>query len=183
MDRVVIIGCSAGGKSTVARRLGEILGIETIHLDKLLWKPGCNLTPPEEEPREVAKVLDQPRWIIDGNYTVSLPMRLKRADTVVIIDYSRTLCLFRALKRVWQHFGKTRPDMGSQCPEQINLQFLKWIWDYPTSERPELLRQLQEHGAHARVVHLRSPRETEKWLAELNQESPASESKELVSTH
>src|SRR6185312_2203426 len=142
MDRVVIIGCSAGGKSTIARELSQTLGIELIHLDKVLWKPGCRLSDPQEEPQLVRDLLDRPRWIMDGNYTASLAMRLELADTVVFIDFSRLRCLSRALKRLIQFKGKTRPDMGANCPEQLNLAFLRWIWNYPRFERPELLRLL-----------------------------------------
>ena len=93
MDRVLIIGCSAGGKSTIARELSGILGVDVIHLDKLLWKPGCRLADPEEEPDAVRELLGRPRWIMDGNYTASLALRLAHADTVVFIDLARFRCL------------------------------------------------------------------------------------------
>src|SRR2546421_5592612 len=116
MDRIVIIGCSAGGKSTIARELSQILGIDVIHLDKVLWKPGCRLSEPHEEPEALRELLDRPRWIMDGNYTASLAKRLSNADTVVFIDFSRWRCLARALKRLLQFRGRTRPDMGAKCP-------------------------------------------------------------------
>lgn len=144
-----------------------MLGIDAIHLDKVLWKPGCRLSDPEEEPAAVRELLDRPRWIMDGNYTASLPLRLAQADTVIFIDFSRFRCIARAFKRLFHFRGKTRPDMGANCPEQLNFSFLRWIWNYPRSERPELLRQLQAHGNHATMVHLRSPAEIERWLAEL----------------
>jgi adenylate kinase family enzyme len=170
MDRVLVIGCSAGGKSTVARRIGETLGIEVTHLDKVMWKPGCKLTRPEEEHGEIVDLLDRPRWVIDGNYTASLPMRLAKCDTIVMVDYPRSVCLMRALKRLVTHFGTTRPTMGEACPETVNLSLLKWIWEYPEKERPELMRQLRLHGSHAEVVILRNQRETDRFLNRLRSE-------------
>ena len=164
MERVLVVGCSAAGKSTVARELGKILDISVVHLDKLLWKPGCRLSDAHEEPEAVREVLDQPRWIMDGNYTVSLPMRLAAADTVVVVDFDRWRCLYRAMKRLLQFRGRTRPDMGAQCPEQLNLSFLQWIWNYPHDERPVLLKQLREHGGHAKLVFLHNPREVDRFL-------------------
>jgi len=164
MERVLVIGCSGGGKSTVARRLGELLGVQVIHLDKVLWKPGCKLVEPHEEPGEIEDLLDRPQWVIDGNYTASLPMRLMRADTVVVVDFPRMVCLGRAVKRLWKHWGRTRPDMGANCPETFNLDLLKWIWQYPDKERPELMRLLREHGSHADVVVLRKQEEVDGWL-------------------
>src|SRR5258708_7719130 len=146
MDRVVIIGCSAGGKSTLAPELSPILGIDVIHLDKVLWKPGCRLSEPEEEPKAVRELLDQPRWIMDGNYTASLPMRLAQADTVVFIDLSRFRCLLRAIKRLFQFGGRTRPDMGADCPEQPNLRFLRRLSNYPQCQRPAPLPRPAQPG-------------------------------------
>jgi adenylate kinase family enzyme len=163
--RIQIIGCSAAGKSTVARELGEILNLEVIHLDKELWKPGCQLTPPDEEPAVVEKLLaSKDEWIIDGNYTASLPMRLKQAELVVMVDFPRWLCLLRACKRIFTYFGRTRPDMGHGCPETVNVSFFRWIWRYPYDERPELLKQLNEHGGHAKVVKLRGDWQVRRWL-------------------
>jgi adenylate kinase family enzyme len=163
--RIQIIGCSAAGKSTVARELGEILKIEVIHLDKELWKPGCQLTPPHEEPAVVEKLLErEEKWIIDGNYTASLPMRLQKAELVVMVDFPRWLCLLRACKRIFTYWGRTRPDMGHGCPETVNVSFFKWIWRYPYDERPELLRQLNEHAKHAKVVRLRGDWQVRRWL-------------------
>lgn len=173
MDRIVIIGCAAGGKSTIARELSEILGIDVVHLDSVLWKPGCRLSDPQEERAIVADLLEKPRWIMDGNYTESLPMRLARADTVVWIDFSRLRCLMRALKRLFQFRGTTRPDMGADCPEELNFSFLRWIWKYPHTERLDLLRHLQEHAPHAAIIHLRTPRELERWLDEVRRPSQA----------
>jgi len=167
MDRIVIIGCSAGGKSTIARELSQILGIDVIHLDKVLWKPGCRLSHPEEEPEAVRELLARPRWIMDGNYTASLAMRLAEADTVVFIDFPRLRCLMRAIKRLFQFRGKTRPDMGANCPEKLNLDFLNWIWNYPRTERPQLLRHLREHGSRATILQLRKPADVERWLDEV----------------
>lgn len=183
MDRVVIIGCSAGGKSTIARELSEILGIELIHLDKVLWKPGCRLSDPQEEPLMVRELLDRPKWIMDGNYTASLAMRLQRADCVVFIDFSRWRCLLRAFKRLFQFRGQTRPDMGANCPEQLNLGFLRWIWNYPQSERPELLRLLNEYASHAEIIHLHSPMEVERWLDGVRQRTSVRKEPHVAGAH
>src|SRR5262245_31406125 len=112
MRRVLVIGSSGAGKSTIARQLGSRIGIPVHHLDERMWQAGCQRVSPDQELAKVAHLLDQPAWILDGNYTASLPKRLKRADTVVWVDYPRELCLFRALKRLATHRGRNRPDMG-----------------------------------------------------------------------
>ena len=165
--RVQIVGISAAGKSTVARELGEILNLEVVHLDTHMWQPGCKLTPPHEESPIVEKILERATWIIDGNYTASLPRRLEEADIIVMVDFPRWLCLLRALKRIFTYFGRTRPDMGQGCPERVNVSFFKWIWRYPYDERPELLRQIAVHGYGTKFVRLRGARQTRRWLEAL----------------
>jgi adenylate kinase family enzyme len=165
MNRILVIGSSAAGKSTVAREISELLGVELIHLDKELWKPGCRLSNPDEEREVVARLLElRDRWVMDGNYTESLKMRLERADSVVWVDFSRPRCLLRAMRRLLQFRGRTRPDMGAGCPEEFNLHFIKWIWRYPHDERPKLDRLVAAHGPHVTVHHLRNPRHVRDFL-------------------
>jgi len=164
MKRIQIIGCSAGGKSTVARELGAILGIEVIHLDREMWKPGCELTPPHQEADVIERLLQRDTWIIDGNYTASLAQRLQAADLIIMVDFPRWLCMLRAIKRLFTYFGRTRPDMGHGCPESVNISFLRWIWRYPQDERPELMRQVRLHGTNTRIVKLRGHRQCRRWL-------------------
>jgi adenylate kinase family enzyme len=167
MKRIAVIGCSAAGKSTLARELGERLGLQVVHLDQVLWEEGCKLTPPHEESAKVLPLLNLPTWVIDGNYTASLAPRLAAADTVVLVDFSRTRCFFRALKRMFTHWGQKRPTMGD-CHEELNLGFLYWIWRYPHEERPRLLEHIRQHAPHAHIVTLRSQREIDRWLKEIN---------------
>jgi adenylate kinase family enzyme len=164
MKRVLVIGCSAAGKSTLARQLGEKLGVEVIHLDQHLWKPGCQLLPREQEHEIIRPMIDKPQWVMDGNYTESLPQRLGAADTVVLVDFPRLQCLARALKRLARFTGRTRPDMGGDCTERLNLAFLKWIWQYPHKERPVLLDLIRQHAPHAELITLRSQPEIDRWL-------------------
>lgn len=174
MRRILIIGSSGAGKSTIARAMGERLGIPVHHLDERMWRDGCKLVDPHDEASRVAHLLDEPTWILDGNYTASLPQRLRLADSVVWVDYPRELCMFRALKRVIAHFGRNRPDMGGGCREQFDADHLKWIWLYPHRERPVLRRIIRDHGSHVRVIHLRFPHHARRWLEQLGPSRPPS---------
>jgi len=45
MSRIAVIGSPGAGKSTLARKLGQALGLEVHHLDRLYWQPGWVETP------------------------------------------------------------------------------------------------------------------------------------------
>ncbi|WP_306795338.1 AAA family ATPase [Cohnella sp. GbtcB17] len=99
MNRILIIGSAGSGKSTLSQRISEELKLPVIHLDKYYWKPNWVPTPNEEWDNFVIEATNQEQWIMDGNYTRTLDLRLKRADTVIFLDLSRWLCLYRIIKR------------------------------------------------------------------------------------
>jgi len=166
MRRVLIVGNSGGGKSTLARALGAKLGLPVIHLDVLFWKTGWVESDDDEFRARVAEALQAPAWIADGNFGGTWDLRMPMADTIVWIDQPRLLCLWRAIRRVFVYRDGTRPDMAEGCRETIDLKFYGFIWTYDRKVRPSLEAALAEHGAHARVVRLRSDREIAAFLAQ-----------------
>ena len=166
MRRVLIVGNSGGGKSTLARRLGEQTGLPVIHLDVLFWKPGWVERDDAEFRASVQQALKAPTWITDGNFGSTWDLRMPLADTIILIDQPRALCLFRAIWRrvTYRHGG--RPDMAEGCDEAVDLKFYHFIWTYDRKVRPRLEAALAAYGAHARVVRLRNDHEIAAFLAQ-----------------
>jgi adenylate kinase family enzyme len=173
VQRIAIIGPGGAGKSTLARRLGARLGLPVIHLDAEHWQPGWVPTPLDEWEAKVRELASGERWIIDGNYGGTLHLRLAAADTIIFLDFPRTICLWRVLRRQLRYRGRSRPDMTEGCPERISPGFAAWIWRYPRSHRPRVLTAMRSLGAHARHVILRSSREVEAFVGSLPPTSPA----------
>ena len=168
MRRVLVLGCPGAGKSTLARSLGEALSLPVVHLDKLWWKSGwVNRTEVEFDALLDAVLLGE-EWVIDGNYLRTLPRRLERCDAVVLLDYPRRVCLLRALRRILTWRGRTRPDMAADCPERLDGEFVRWIWDFHRTQRPQVLELLDGWTGELRVF--RSPRACAGFLAKLERE-------------
>ncbi len=121
---------------------------------------------PRDEWVEVVRALvAEERWVMDGNYSGQIDVRLARADAVVLLDLPRLLCLTRVLRRWWRYRGRSRPDMTPGCPEHVSVEFLRWIWTYPDRSRPKVLAAVRAAGVP--LVRLRSPGSVDRWLATL----------------
>ena len=116
MRRVLVIGCGGAGKSTLARKLGERLGLEVIHLDVHFWRPGWVQTPDEEWIPIVDELIEKESWIIDGSFNGTLDRRMARADTVIFLDLPRWRCLVRAIKRLLKYRAATGPTSRPDAP-------------------------------------------------------------------
>lgn len=164
MKKISIIGSGGSGKSTLAKQLEEKTGIPAYHLDALYWQPGWVETE-RDKWREIQEGLcRKDEWILDGNYGGTLDIRLKYSDTVIFLDLHRFTCLSRAIWRSARSYGKTRSDMAEGCKEQFDLGFAKWILEYPSLKRPDIMKRLRELPADKKVHVLQSPREVRAFL-------------------
>ena len=163
MERILIIGCGGAGKSTLARQLGNLTGLPVVHLDKLFWHPGWVESTKEEIDAKITAALDEPQWIMDGNYNRTLPMRIQKCDTVIYLDFSRFACLMGVAKRVLTTYGTVRPDMAEGCPERFDLDFLKWVWNFNKNKREQYYRLLNEAEGVETIV-LKNRRAVRKFL-------------------
>ena len=166
MERIVIIGCGGAGKSTLARQLGEKLEMPVVHLDKLYWMPGWVQENRDEFDRKLALELEKPRWIMDGNFDRTMPLRLEKCDTIIYLDFSRFACLRGVMKRILTTYGTVRPDMGDGCPERFDMEFLQWVWNYNKNKRQRNY-ELLDQATHAQKIILKNRRAAKKFLHSL----------------
>lgn len=167
MKKILLIGAGGAGKSTVAKRLGEITGIEVIHLDKLHWRAGWVEPPPDEWRKTVETAVNGNQWIMDGNFGGTMVMRLAACDAAIFLDLPRTVCLYRIIKRWLKYRNTNRPDMTIGCNEKIDRKFLGWIWHYPKKNKPRIEELLTRFEAEKAVIRLRSKAEVEDFLTAL----------------
>lgn len=164
MKKIAIIGSGGSGKSTLARKLGELLHIGVFHLDALFWKPGWVGVPEQQQRLVQSELVERETWIIDGNYGGTMDIRLDKADTIIFLDIPRIICAYRVIKRWIQYRETTRPDMGEGCEERISIEFLKWVWEYPKTKKPVILKKLNSFSKEKEVIILTSPKEVERFL-------------------
>ncbi|QBB72527.1 DNA topology modulation protein [Pseudolysobacter antarcticus] len=172
MQRFLVIGSGGAGKSTFAMRLAERTGLPLIHLDALYWRAGWIEPAKAEWAARVEQLVTAERWIMDGNFGGTLERRFAACDTVIFLDLSRWLCLWRVLIRRVRYRGQVRPAMAAGCHERLSLRFIGWILGYPQKHRPMILQRLAEMRAEQRVIVLRTPREVANFLESVACVSP-----------
>lgn len=141
----MIIGRSGSGKSTFAKTLGEKLEREVTHLDKIYHHPDWSFAFPTYKAwhEEVARLAAGERWILEGNFTKSIPIRLARADTVVFFNFSPWRCLYSVYKR--KFFPPAhRPDKHEGMQEKVTLELWRMIFRYQIKNILEQLKSAKD---------------------------------------
>ena len=167
MEHILIVGCAGAGKTTLSRQLGQKLNLPLIHLDSIFWSPGNwehldRLAFDQALQTELAK----PRWIMEGNYDRTLPLRLEACDAVFWLDYSRWVCMRRWLWRVVANWRTVRPDMAPGCLERFEWDFAKEIWHFNQKNR-EKYERLFAGCPEKRLYRFHSPRQLKRFLESL----------------
>lgn len=161
--RILVVGCPGSGKSTMARAVAAKSGLPVVHLDQLFWRDNWTSISAGEFDVLLQTELTKDAWIIDGNFSRTLEMRLARADTVLWLDYPLRTSLFGAMKRVFSNYGKVRPDMAPNCPERFNWPFVRSILTF-RKRTGKKMESLLVPRPGLEIVRLRSRKQARVFL-------------------
>lgn len=152
-----MIGCGGSGKTYLANQLGAALALPATHLDAVYYDADWNPLPAEEFAMLQRDLAAASRWLIEGNYASSLPIRLAAADTVIFLDRPAATCLLGLLQRRWRYRGGQHPQVGVY--DRITWDFVKYILSYRAAMVPRVEAAIAVYSAHARLVRLTSRRQ------------------------
>ncbi len=170
--RIVVVGVTGCGKSMLAERLADRLGLEFIELDALYWKPGWVESNLDEFREKVRTAISAPAWALAGNYSQVRELVWPRAEAVIWLDYKFQLVFRRLWNRTWQRWWKKETLWGSNY-ERLWPQFKIWskeslfhwqVLSYRRHKRlyPQLFAS--PDYAHLKILRFKTPGEMEEWL-------------------
>lgn len=171
--RIVVVGTTGSGKTTVAREIAQLLAAPHIELDALNWEPDWTSAPTDIFRERIAEALKGDAWVLDGNYSVSRDITWPRAEAVVWLDHPLRVIMWRLVIRTFRRVF-TREELWNGNRERFKAQFFSrdslFLWalkTYGVRRKTYPLLFKQPEYSHLRVIHLRSSGETSRWLAGL----------------
>lgn len=141
MKRVIVIGCPGSGKSVFSKALHQITGIPLFHLDMLFWNSDKTTVEKTVFHEKLSDAIKNSEWIIDGNYSDTMELRIKECDTVVFLDYPVEVCLDGIKARR----GKVRSDMP-WVETETDEEFIEFIKNYNLQSRPQVMELLKKYA-------------------------------------
>jgi hypothetical protein len=176
-ERIVIVGRTGSGKTTLAREVAAAIGFPHVELDSLYFGEDFSTAPLPVLRERTRAAIAGDRWVTDGNKRLVRDLVWPRADTIVWLDYPLYVSLWRLARR-----ARTRTSaLGAQAaktgrwtalPRQM-LAAARGVLTALRSHRgqrreyPRLFARPENQ--HLAVARLRSPRATRLWLARVTQ--------------
>jgi len=171
--RIIIIGNSNSGKSTLAERLAARLNASFIELDALHWEPNWTPAQPEVFRERVRQAISADSWVIAGNYSKQVDLSWPMADTIVWLDLPLHLVLRRCISRTWRRF-RGQQELWNGNREDFWEHLMLWNPDkslisftvrHHFARRKRNLAIMHDpQWSHINFVHLRSVTEVEAWF-------------------
>lgn len=166
--RLLLIGVTGSGKTTLARGLEARCGIPAVDVDAMAWRPGWVKTPDEELAAAAARVAAGEAWVMDSAWTAIRPVVLPRAELVVALDLPRWLSLARLLRRTATRALTREPVCGDNVESVRNVfsrdSILAWHFRSFAAKRSQMLAWEADPDVPP-VLRLRTAAEVDQWLA------------------
>ncbi|MBN2604749.1 MAG: AAA family ATPase [Bacilli bacterium] len=166
MNRIVILGASGTGKTTLCRKIGEKRHLEVLHLDSIYWKKNWqNIDKHDFDVFMKNFFMTHQQWVIDGNYTnnAHFNYRLELADTIIYLDFGLQVSLKGIFERANQYKHRNRSDMAEGCIEGIDQEFLHYVSTFKNKgQKIKAIIKKYENKKNILVFHSRD--ELNVWL-------------------
>ena len=177
VQRILVYGVTGSGKSMLAARAANRLGLPFYAMDDLTWEQGWVPVSDQEQRRRVAEVVANEAWVIDASYGTWNDLVLERVELIVGLDLSRAVSFSRLLRRTLSHVVRRTPTCNGNVETWRNAFFDRdsiLVWHFKSFKRKRVrMRHWHSSPDFPQTVLLRSPAEVEQWYAALPRFRPS----------
>lgn len=169
MCRILVVGTSGSGKTTIAQAIAARTGVPHFASDDFYWEQDWKPAPIACVDRLLDEVLAKSSWVLDGNFEHRWETVWNQADLIVWLDYSLPTVLWQVARRnvgwflsrriVWSGNRMTLYRVISGVRHSLQSHCRK------RNVYPRYLDQLR----HSNVVCLSSRGQTSSWVESLGQ--------------
>ncbi len=172
IKRINVIGTSGSGKSTFGRRLAGSLELPFFEMDQVYWRPNWQQPTDAEFIPQIQRITEQPRWVLDGNYSRTTAVKWRHVQLVVWLDMPFARTVFRVTSRCLKRsLTQTEVWPGTGNRETLRKSFLSresvvlWaITSYRRNRQRYRDMMASPKCSHIRFVRLTSPASSESFL-------------------
>lgn len=168
--KIMVLGPSGTGKTTIGMMLGEKLQIKHLPLDSVYWQKDWNSISKEDFNTYMKNFLTKNKsWVIDGNYTNNkhFNYRLNSADIIIYLDFGKQVSLKGIHKRASEYKHQVRSDMAEGCIEGIDQVFLQYVANFGKFKGKYLKALIGKYKNKKQVLIFKSRNELYEWYDSL----------------
>lgn len=165
--RVLVAGTSGAGKTTLAARVGRVLGAPHVEIDALFHGP--DWAPRESFAADVEAFSAQSDWVTEWQYGAVRGLLAERAELLVWLDLPRARVMRQVIvrtvrrrmrrQRLWN--GNIEPPLWTIFTDVEHI--VRWAWT-THAKSAQHVAALRQELPELDIVRLRSWREVQQWL-------------------
>lgn len=159
MKKVIVIGCPGSGKTTFAEKLNKCTNLPLYYLDAIWHKPDRTHISRKEYDKKLSEILITKEWIIDGNYSRTIEVRIQNSDTIFLFDLPTETCIQGATDRL----GKERYDVP-WIDTELDPKLKQEIEDFPEKMLPNIYELIEKYKTGKQVIIFTSRIQADEYL-------------------
>ncbi len=129
--RLLIIGNSGSGKSTMARHLAAQWGLPVLPLDTVAWAEGAQRRPLADSRRDLLQFIhDHTGWIMEGCYGSLAETALPHCTELRFLNPGVEVCVANCRARPWEPEKFATPAEQDAMLETL----IDWVQQYETRD-------------------------------------------------
>jgi len=173
-SKILVVGTSGSGKSTLAKNISNILGIKDIELDALFWKENWQESSNDDfRDKIMQSIKGTSGYVLHGNYNKVKDLTWGNADTVIWLDYSLFIVMWRVIKRTFVRII-TQEELWAGNKETLKKSFfdkdsiILWAWNTYSKRKAQYKEMIKENPYKIKTyIVLKSPKEAKEFIKEL----------------